>query len=293
MRWIAICTVVLLAGCAQHPQQQPAGLVAPEQEAPPAKSTDRYTASGTVLENVSATGPKHGPQLCVSVRTSLPPQCSGLDIINWSWDGVPHESRGGAKWGEYELTVRYDGTSLTLADKPKQRELTAQAPHAPVPVPSTPCAAPAGGWRPVDRAKATQDTFQEATRIASASPDHAGTWIDQNVKQVTEANANDPTVFILNVAYTGNLAAHEAELRKVWGGSLCVSQANRSLADLRRIAGELSSLPGFVGQSEDVKTGTLTVNVWRVEAQLQGELDRKYGPGAVTAVGVLKPVGPQ
>jgi hypothetical protein len=66
---------------------------APATDMPPAQP--KMTATATVLQDQS-----HGPQLCLSgVRTSLPPQCGGPDLVGWDWAAaLAHEERGGTTW---------------------------------------------------------------------------------------------------------------------------------------------------------------------------------------------------
>jgi len=40
---------------------------------------------------------------------------------------------------------------------------------------------------------------------------------------------------VLNVRFTKDLARHEADIRTIWGGALCVSKALHTLAELIRV----------------------------------------------------------
>jgi hypothetical protein len=54
-----------------------------------------------------------------AVAESYPPQCSGILLENWSWDGVEgSEQSGDARWGAYALQGMYDGTSLQVTQPP-------------------------------------------------------------------------------------------------------------------------------------------------------------------------------
>jgi hypothetical protein len=55
---------------------------------------------------------------------------------------------------------------------------------------------------------------------ARAEPDFAGLWVSY-LEPMGNNVAEDPGEFVLNVAFTGDLARHEAELRPRWGGRLC------------------------------------------------------------------------
>lgn len=69
---------------------------------------------GTVLDDGS------GPELCLgAVMESYPPQCSGLPLTGWSWDGIEgSETSGGVTWGSYAVQGRYDGTSFAVTQPP-------------------------------------------------------------------------------------------------------------------------------------------------------------------------------
>ena len=54
----------------------------------------------------------------------------------------------------------------------------------------------------------------------------------------------DPAAFVLNVTFTGDPAEHEAALREIYGGPLCVSGAERSAAELEAIVAGLGVVLG-------------------------------------------------
>jgi hypothetical protein len=243
----------------------------------------RYQVDAFVLEDAS-----HGPQMCGSIMLSHPPQCSGPDLVGWSWADLKHESVDQSRWGSYLITGRFDGTKLTVA------EVAEPGPRKAKPAPAergdrTPCPEPPGGWRPIDLAKTTDAAMQAANALAQRSPDYAGLWIDQG-HHVTEATANDPRQFILNVSFTGDIAGHTTELREVWGGALCVSQARYSEARLSQIQNEvMRSLRGS-SSDIDVYTNRVTVQTWLAFEQQQKEMDARYGAGAVVLTSLLRPI---
>ncbi len=59
-------------------------------------------------------------ELCLGpVAESYPPQCSGIPIANWSWDGVEgSESSGDVTWGAYAVQGTYDGDQYTVSAPP-------------------------------------------------------------------------------------------------------------------------------------------------------------------------------
>lgn len=250
-------------------------------------SDPRYTATGTVLENES-----HGPEFCSYVQSSLPPQCSGTALVGWDWNAVRHESRNGVKWGEYTVVGTWDGTRLTLTEPPKAPQPVAV--DADGPDTTSPCPAPEGGWRPVDPAKATEEALQAAMQIARKSPRYAGTWVDQSYLgdgPIKESEANDPERLVLNFMFTGDLEGHERQLRKIWGGALCVSPAERTEAELSRVQKKVDKeISGLQSSSVDTLKNRVDVTVFVATRELQQELDSRYGPGTVHASGVFNPV---
>jgi hypothetical protein len=59
-------------------------------------------------------------ELCLgAVAESYPPQCSGIPIVDWTWDGVEGaESSGDVTWGAYAVQGTYDGEAFTVTQPP-------------------------------------------------------------------------------------------------------------------------------------------------------------------------------
>ncbi|HWV48547.1 MAG TPA: hypothetical protein VN035_03740 [Microbacterium sp.] len=59
-------------------------------------------------------------KLCLGgIAESYPPQCSGIPMIGWSWDGVDgSEQADDVRWGSYAVTGEYDGEAFTLTEAP-------------------------------------------------------------------------------------------------------------------------------------------------------------------------------
>ncbi|TMR95368.1 hypothetical protein [Nonomuraea basaltis] len=252
----------------------------------------RYTAGVTVLE-----GGGHGPQLCQAVMESLPPQCGGPDVIGWDWSKVKHESLRGVKWGEYRVVGTWDGARLTLTEPPGAPVKSDPAGENTL---ASPCPEPEGGWRPVDPAKATQETLEEAMARARTAKEFAGAWLDQSYMdqaklspEEVEKQGNDPKRLVLNLKFTGDLAGREEWIRQVWGGALCVSGAQRTEAELneiqRQVEGEMGS-GGLITASSSVTRNRVEVSTWLATEDLRRRIDEKYGPDAVVFDSVLKPV---
>ncbi|WP_433259328.1 hypothetical protein ACQPYK_49885 (plasmid) [Streptosporangium sp. CA-135522] len=255
----------------------------------------RYQADGTVLADA-----KHGPQLCAIVAASLPPQCGGPDVIGWDWNTVEHSARGGVRWGEYHVVGTWDGARLTLTEPPHPAERR-DAPRA-RPDLTTPCPKPAGGWRPVDQGKSTQETMAAAITRAQELPGYAGSWLDQSYLEEiddfdaddprsVERHANDPKRLVLNLRFTGDAAAHEPLIREVSYGALCLSPAQRTVAELRALQERAQQeIKGVYCAAADERAGRVQIGVWVVTPELQRQVDATYGKGMVVLDGFLKPV---
>lgn len=242
-------------------------------------------ASALVLENA-----EHGPELCVgAVLDSFPPQCGDVPIVGWDWDKVGGEKRVSSTiYGRYHVVGRYDGTSFTLTEAP--------GPPEPFEGPSvefeTPCPKPHD--KP-DPSKTSQEDFESAIETAQSSPDFAALWIDAAMVGAPGEEYQDTPNTMLNAAFTGDLALHEAELRKHWGGYLCVSQREHTSAELRAIQSELHTVARDLGMrllsvGADEYQGFVELTVVFGDEQDQAALDARYGKGLVKLFSRLKPV---
>lgn len=251
-----------------------------------------YEADGTVLES-----PEHGPELCLGgVAESYPPQCGGVPITNWDWDEADgEESASGTTWGSYHVVGTYDGEAFTLTEPPTDSRPAPTEPEGAYDF-TTPCPEPEGGWASevTDPARATQDAVSPASEYASAQDDYGALWLDWIGDDPTsEEQAMEPGAFVLNAAFTGDLAEHEARLRELWGGPLCVSRSERTSAELQRIQQEVSEELGadLLSSGVDEPNGAVYVHVLVATDEQQRALDERYGEGLVHLTGALRPVG--
>ncbi|GIH08763.1 hypothetical protein Rhe02_68300 [Rhizocola hellebori] len=289
-RAVVLLLAVVVAGCAAPtppPAGPPSALPAPQKQTNliPDGYQGRYRLQATVLANA-----QHGPQLCQTVAESLPPQCGGPDIADWKWEGLDSQEAAGTRWGVYVVTGKYDGKVFTLTEPAKENDGSFVPETNTPPNFKSPCAEPPGGWKPADVTKATDDALNATTALVTADPDFAGLWIDETLPAEMPTPMNNTLRLILNVRFVRDLDRHEAEIRKVWGGALCVSLGKHTQADLLKIQQELSGEPGLNYSSPDVLRGTVEIGVFAAHASRQRELDAKYGPGVVVLRGVLHPI---
>lgn len=117
---LGAASVLALAGCAT-----PAGSdgASGASDAPPGASLGslwpappegEVIAQGTVLDLDG------DAELCLgAVAESYPPQCSGVPITNWTWDGIEgSETSGTTTWGAYAVQGTYDGEEFTVTQPP-------------------------------------------------------------------------------------------------------------------------------------------------------------------------------
>ncbi|MFH8249945.1 hypothetical protein ACH3VR_06225 [Microbacterium sp. B2969] len=162
---VASFAVIVLAACATGS----GGSAVPFGAAEPALPSGEVVGQGTVLE---ADGEA---QLCLGpVADSYPPQCSGIPLDGWSWDGVDgSESSNGVTWGAYVVQGTYDGSTLTVTAPPILLAL-----YDPMPMPD-----PTGG-EPGSGDEATladaQDSLADrlGTDYVSSSIDNGYLWVD-------------------------------------------------------------------------------------------------------------------
>lgn len=259
----------------------------------PTQNDQIYTTSGMVLEDES-----HGPQVCFSGGPLiLPPQCEGTDITNWDWDAVTgEESQKGTTWGHYTLVGTFDGRSITLTEPPSAAVPETRG-RPPRPDFTSPCAPPEGGWVVPDPETATGPALRAAGSYAQGQPDGAGWWLDHSFRPAYPDSAADldekrpedhVSRLVLNFRFTGDLDLHKVELRKRWGGAMCVLQVDQSRAELERILNDLTTEPNIHGGSVEITTNDIWLDVM-VNDGLQNRLDQKYGEGTIRVDAHLRP----
>jgi hypothetical protein len=282
-RLLLAAIALLLAGCA-----------ATDAPAPAAGARERrYQATATVLQSRD-----HRPVLCLTAFAGAgPPACRGLPIPNWRWDQVQGEQAAdGTTWGRYRLVGTYDGAAFTVtraAPAPPERQPSHQEQFKHEPKPG--CPEPAGGWAVPDPARRSEPYLEPVTRMARAQPDFAGVWLSY-LAPMGDNVAEEPGEFVLNVAFTGELARHEAQLRPRWGGRLCVTRQQRNYRQLVRIQRELHGEAGrdlslrVLGSGIRESANAVTLMVVVLEARAHEALEARYGVGAVQAEAKLIPI---
>lgn len=163
---VAAASVLLLAGCATSSAGSGSGAVVWDTPSPPA---GKVSAQGTVMD-VDGT-----VELCLgAIAESYPPQCSGIPVEGWSWDGIEGwETSGDVTWGAYAVRGTYDGSTFAVTGDPVM--LALYDPIAP--------ADPTGG-KPGTATEAELTEMQDALPaligdgFLASYPENGWLWVD-------------------------------------------------------------------------------------------------------------------
>ena len=111
---VAAASVLLLAGCATSSAGSGAGPGDAVVWGTPTPPVEDVLTQGTVMD-VGGT-----VELCLGpIAESYPPQCSGIPVEGWSWDGIEGwETSGDVTWGAYSVRGTYDGSSFAVTGEP-------------------------------------------------------------------------------------------------------------------------------------------------------------------------------
>ena len=283
--------VLLLPACgADGPSAGSANTIA---DAPPPVVSESdpgqlYEGNGMVCDDGT-----RGPMLWLGgMRLILgPPQCGGIPLVNWDWHAVEgEEAAGGTTWGSFHVVGAYDGEIFAVADVgPYEDDPSAFGTN---PDARSPCDEPEGGWAVPDPAHDTQNDVGAAAAYARSQPDYSTSW---NTHLEPARLEFGPVVF--NAIFTRDAERHEAEIRRVWNGPLCIVARDVLTArELRRVRMEAEDGLGDLGLEMLWSAGPAVQPVIEigvvadVGGKAQTALDARYGPGVVRLIPALKPV---
>lgn len=118
----ALVGALLMGGCTSAPGGSPAPTSTSDDPAvehlgaiaPAAPPDGRVLGVGMVIDVAGDV------KLCDGqIMESYPPQCDGIPIDDWTWDGLDgFESSGETRWGSYAVYGSYDGARITRTDEP-------------------------------------------------------------------------------------------------------------------------------------------------------------------------------
>jgi hypothetical protein len=101
---------------------------------------------------------------------------------------------------------------------------------------------------------------------------------------------------VLNFAFTDDLERQEAELRKIWGGALCVTRHKHTLAKLERLMNTAAVFARERGiqvlsMDGDEQRDRTVLGVVFADAQDQAAMDAKFGADTIVLVPRIKRLG--
>ncbi len=266
-----VLSVTALAACGNEGDTKavdPAGSGEPASTGAPTPVPDGQVRTSGLVTVLDA---GEGPELCLgAVAESYPPQCGGPAVADFEWGDVGSEEASGVRWGSYALTGTYDGTTFTVTDAIPAALYDAMAEPD-----EGPLEAACGDATTTDTSKATPEDLDATLAAASALPTYATSWLSGNT---------------INVAVTEDAEGAEAELRRTWGGMLCVTTVEKTDADLNAINQELQ---GALGEqlltSGSFRPDSLDAQVVFDDGSVQSWVDETYGEGLVRVSSALEP----
>ncbi|MFW6690012.1 hypothetical protein [Streptomyces sp. MAR4 CNX-425] len=268
----AVATAVLAAGCGSQDSSGPAG---DEDRRAGDGAAQLYRVRATVLANG-----EHGPQLCRTIATSMPPTCGGPDVVGWRWDDVrAHRQSGTTYTDPLVLVGTWDGERFTPVEKPRPADTSAppDAPGDGAADRATPCEELKDGGG--DPGGAGGRARQRVLDRAQQMPGYAGAWLDGDVVNLRFAGDG------------GGPDAAERELRALWDGPLCVVGAEHTEDELSRVQEQVDrDVDGMLSSAVDPVRNAVAVEVVAATPELRRELDRRFGEGTVLLSGWLRPV---
>ncbi len=266
-----VLSVTALAACGNEGDTRavdPAASGSPSSSAAPAPVPDGEVRTSGLVTVLDA---GEGPELCLgAIAESYPPQCGGPALVDFEFGDVGAEEASGVTWGQYSVTGTYDGTTFTVTDSIPAALYDAMAEPE------------AGGLEPAcddavttDAEMATPEDLDATLAAASALPTYATAWLSNGT---------------ISVAVTEDPEGAEAELRKTWGGLLCVTTVERTDADLNTINQELQAALGDqLLTSGSSSPDSLDAQVVFDDGSIQEWVDATYGEGLVRISSALEP----
>jgi hypothetical protein len=294
---IVLAAIALLGFAAGCGSSEPGSSGGSAVTAPQVDPAELLEGSGMVIDDGTAA------KLCLgAVAESDPPQCSGIPLVGWDWDGVEGaRTTAGTTYGGVHVVGTYDGTTFTVSEI---------GPFDPAAVDaggdrdfSNLCPEPADGWAAEDPERASDDAFGEGAVVAQNLPGYVALWVgyaeDLPPEELDERlMAGDPVLQIMNVVVSEDAAGAEAAIREAWGGPLCVTErevdTERELMAIRTeaeafIAEELG-LEQTWSQEGDVGLAAEVGVIVDPGGAGQAALDARYGEDMVRLFPALQPV---
>lgn len=231
------------------------------------------------------------------VAESYPPQCGGPRLVGLEWSSIPWaESANGVSWATMTIEIELDGDSLVLVGMPTEPE---PSPGDEIDF-TPPCEPPPGGWVWVDGPLTTPQDMDAAIAYANQQPDLSAIWVYNLLENPEEADLTGRQEYVVVARFNGNLEKHEAAMRALWLGPLCVSLGEANSADLRDVqteltdralAGEIPGLVGFGFSHVDEMRGEVVLGALIADDHSDAWIAENYAGVPVRLESQLKPAG--
>lgn len=252
----------------------------------------RLLAYATVVDTGS------GPRLCpltVDVRGFF--DC-GFPILGLDWDQIDHEVLDEiydeARWQHLALLGQWDGTSFTLSDPPFEIDWQLVRKAEPAPAKTPPCPEPAEGWwsDATDVQRMTSADYNNAVDVVNRRSDLQDIFVyelDGPLPPDTFVDLHDTGWFpgVLVVQLVEFRDSDEAELRRQWGGPLCLdSDSGPSQLEMRETSQAVEDridevLPGSGPFATFVEGQVIGVYLPVATTEDQARVDEAFGPDVV------------
>jgi hypothetical protein len=218
-----------------------------------------------------------------------PPLCDGPAVAGWDWSKIVDKLvSGNATWGDYHVVGTYRGSTLTITRRPRPASAVAVRPPEPTLPGPAPCPAPAGGWVVRDRSRVDLSDFLALQSVVQGEADYSTMWWDHTtpVDGAVHGSGDFPHE-VATIAYTGDLAAHRAQIEAVWGGPICLIRHRHTESALRAVVSALQGaeatrlgVPVLDVEPNDVADRVDATTVIATPA-MQAAVDRAFGAGTV------------
>lgn len=243
----------------------------------------QYTATGAVVEHHSAGKP---PTWCQQFDPSNPAACTGLKLLDWSWETTPNKvTTAEATWvNAVTFTGQYQpGTFKVTAAKTTSVANQLSADVSPTLIDQEPGCTATPQATATTPTESTQTLIDQGEKLISElendpSPQwYSHSWLSQQDDQVT-----------LTVASTADDISTRDYFKGRWAGPLCVTQAQTSFAESQKIAQSIrdyyrsnTDLDQTVLVDVTVVDGVATLNALVDDGTIQNALDDHFGAAAV------------
>jgi hypothetical protein len=135
----------------------------------PAPPSGEVAGQGTVMDEAGQV------ELCLGgIAESYPPQCSGIPMSDWTWEGLEGgESSGDVRWGAYAVKGTFDGEAFSVTQPPIMLAL-----YDPMPFPDPTDGRPGAGTEAQLAEIQDQLPHRLGDAYLSSSQDNGYLWVD-------------------------------------------------------------------------------------------------------------------